>query len=174
MKKKDEQIISKSYQNSSLGEGHRVGTYLGLGSNLGDKRANIKRAIERIGELVGEVVRQSAFYETEPWGFQSENQFVNAVVKVMTTLTPMELLRTTQQIERELGRKRKSKSKKCQVADGTTGKVEYHDRPIDIDILLYDDLVVDEPELKIPHPLMWTRDFVMVPLREIIDADPKP
>ena len=143
--------------------------YLGLGSNLGDKRANIKRAIEKIGELVGEVIRQSAFYETEPWGFQSENLFVNAVVKVMTTLTPMELLRTTQQIERELGRKSKSKSKKCQVSEDTEGKVEYHDRPIDIDILLYDDLVVDEPELRIPHPLMYKRDFVMIPLREIMD-----
>lgn len=143
--------------------------YLGLGSNLGDKRANIERAIEKIGELVGEVVRQSAFYETEPWGFQSENLFVNAAVKVMTTLSPMEVLRATQKIERELGRK-----KKTQAPDRNHPSPVYHDRPIDIDILLYEDLVVDRPELKIPHPLMWTRDFVMVPLREIIDADLMP
>ena len=143
--------------------------YLSLGSNLGDKRTNIERAIEKIGELVGEVVRQSAFYETEPWGFQSENLFVNAAVRVMTKLTPMELLRTTQQIERDLGRK-----KKTQAPDKNHPSPVYHDRTIDIDILLYDDLVLDRPELKIPHPLMWTRDFVMVPLREIIDADLMP
>ena len=155
--------------------GEKVDVYLSLGSNLGNKRENIRLAIEKIGKLVGEVVRQSAFYETEPWGFQSENMFVNAAVKVKTTLTPKQLLRTTQRIERELGRKNKSKSEKSQVSDGhTVGRVVYHDRPIDIDILLYGDLVVDEPELKIPHPLMWTRDFVMVPLREIIDADPAP
>ena len=149
--------------------GEKVDVYLSLGSNLGNKRENIRLAIEKIGKLVGEVVRQSAFYETEPWGFQSENMFVNAAVKVKTTLTPMQLLRTTQRIERELGRKKKSQSPTAQHPTPV-----YHDRPIDIDILLYGDLVVDEPELKIPHPLMWTRDFVMVPLREIIDADPAP
>ena len=148
-----------------------MGVYLSLGSNLGNKRENIRLAIEKIGKLVGEVVRQSAFYETEPWGFQSENMFVNAAVKVKTTLTPMQLLRTTQRIERELGRKKKSQSQSPNTQHPTP---VYHDRPIDIDILLYGDLVVDEPELKIPHPLMWTRDFVMVPLREIIDADPAP
>ena len=158
-----------SNENPSLREGLRVGVYLSLGSNLGNKRENILLAIEKIGKLVGEVVRQSAFYETEPWGFQSENMFVNAAVKVKTTLTPMQLLRTTQRIERELGRKKKSQSPNTQHPTPV-----YHDRPIDIDILLYGDLVVDEPELKIPHPLMWTRDFVMVPLREIIDADPAP
>ena len=146
-----------------------AGVYLSLGSNLGDRRENIRLAIEKIGERVGEVVRQSSLYETEPWGFESENRFVNAAVKVMTTLSPMEVLRATQQIERELGRKKKSQSPDAQHPASV-----YHDRPIDIDILLYGDLVVDEPELKIPHPLMWTRDFVMVPLREIIDADPAP
>lgn len=142
--------------------------YLSLGSNLGNKRENIRLAIEKIRELVGDVVRQSALYETEPWGFESENRFVNAAVKVMTTLTPMQVLRTTQKIERTLGRKEKTAS------HNSGEKASYKDRPIDIDILLYDDRVVDEPELKIPHPLMWMRDFVMVPLREIIDADPEP
>lgn len=151
-----------------------AGVYLSLGSNLGDRRENIRLAIEKIGERVGEVVCQSSLYETEPWGFESENRFVNAAVKVMTTLSPMEVLRTTQQIERELGRKKKSQSPNAQKRQqgGATAGIPtpiYHDRPIDIDILLYDDWIVDEPELKIPHPLMYKRDFVMIPLREIMD-----
>ena len=129
--------------------------YLGLGSNLGDKAANITLAVQYIEEQIGHVVRQSALYYSEPWGFESENDFVNAVVRCETTLTPHKLLRATQRIERQMGRKRKSK-------DGV-----YHDRIIDIDILLYDDLTVDTPTLKIPHPLMQQRDFVMEPLREI-------
>ncbi len=145
--------------------------YLSLGSNLGDKRKNIRLAIEKIGEQVGEVVRQSALYETEPWGFESENRFVNAAVKVMTELLPMEVLRATQQIERELGRRKKSQSPNTHHPSPDTHPPlpVYHDRPIDIDILLYDDWIVDEPELRIPHPLMYKRDFVMIPLREILD-----
>lgn len=145
--------------------------YLSLGSNLGDKRKNIRLAIEKIGEQVGEVVRQSALYETEPWGFESENRFVNAAVKVMTELSPMEVLRATQQIERELGRRKKSQSPDTHHPSPDTHPPlpVYHDRPIDIDILLYDDWIVDEPELRIPHPLMYKRDFVMIPLREILD-----
>ena len=136
--------------------------YLSLGSNLGNKRKNIRLAIEKIGEQVGEVVRQSALYETEPWGFESENRFVNAAVKVTTALSPMEVLRATQQIERELGRRKKSQSPNTQHPLPV-----YHDRPIDIDILLYGDLTVDTPDLKIPHPLMRQRDFIMRPLAEI-------
>ena len=145
--------------------------YLSLGSNLGDKRKNIRLAIEKIGEQVGEVVRQSALYETEPWGFESENRFVNAAVKVMTELSPLEVLRATQQIERELGRRKKSQSPNPHHPSPDTHPPlpVYHDRPIDIDILLYDDWIVDEPELRIPHPLMYKRDFVMIPLREILD-----
>ena len=131
--------------------------YLSLGTNLGDKCKNIAEAINNIGELVGDVVRQSALYETEPWGFRSDNRFVNAAVCVDTQLSPRRLLEVTQRIEREMGRTLKS--------DGS----EYHDRIIDIDILLYGDLHIDEPDLKIPHPLMHERDFVMKPLREILD-----
>ena len=182
--------------------------YLGLGTNLGNKKANLRKAIKKIGERVGTVERQSAFYETEPWGFRSDNMFVNAVVRVSTQLTPMQLLRVTQQIERDMGRKktttpirsvgvkecrsvdncsedaRSSEVQECKSVDNSTSHLSvinsqlstrskrvYHDRPIDIDILLYDDWTVDEPELKIPHPLMQERDFVMVPLREIIDED---
>ena len=140
--------------------------YLSLGSNLGDKRGYIRAAIEKIGEQVGEVVRQSALYDTQPWGFQSENAFVNAVVKVRTALAPRQVLEATQQIERDMGRREKSRVE--------AGGVRYADRPIDIDILLYDDWVVDEPELRIPHLLMFQRDFVMIPLKEIVyDNDRK-
>ena len=131
--------------------------YLALGSNLGDRNGNIAKAIQKIGELIGDVVRQSTLLETEPWGFDSNNRFVNGCVCVKTDLSPRELLQMTQLIEQELGRTIKS----------TDGK--YHDRTIDIDILIYDDITVDEPDLKIPHPLMQDRDFVMVPLKEILE-----
>ena len=131
--------------------------YLGLGSNLGDKEENIRKAIELIGLRVGLVARQSSLITTEPWGFESDNQFVNAAVLCMTELSPREVLRATQKIEREMGRSNKS-------VGGN-----YSDRIIDIDILLYDELRVDEPDLQIPHPLMLKRDFVMIPLREIRD-----
>jgi 2-amino-4-hydroxy-6-hydroxymethyldihydropteridine diphosphokinase len=131
--------------------------YLGLGSNLGERERYVAEAIARIGERVGQVVRQSSLYVTEPWGFRSVHPFVNAVVCCQTSLTPRQLLCATQQIERELGRRHKSH-------DGA-----YEDRTIDIDILLYDDLRVDEPDLQIPHPLMYEREFVMQPLREIME-----
>ena len=137
-----------------VGRRHRV--YLGLGSNLGNREENIRKAILLIGERVGTVLRQSSLIETEPWGFESENSFLNGVILVETTFTPRQTLKATQKIERELGRKRKSDYLK-----------KYADRPIDIDILLYDDLTIDESDLKIPHPLMEQRDFVMIPLREI-------
>ena len=131
--------------------------YLGLGSNLGDKEENIRKAIELIGLRVGLVARQSSLITTVPWGFESDNQFVNAAVLCMTELSPREVLCATQKIEREMGRSHKS-------VGGN-----YADRIIDIDILLYDELRVDEPDLQIPHPLMLKREFVMIPLREIRD-----
>ena len=138
---------------------HKV--YLGLGSNLGDREANIRKAISLIGKKVGLVLRQSSLIETEPWGFESANRFLNGVILVETSLTPRQLLKATQKIERQLGRKKKS-TDSCLLTP-----VSYSDRSIDIDILLYDDLTVDEPDLKIPHPLMEQRDFVMIPLNEI-------
>ena len=143
-----------------MGEGkHEV--YLGLGSNLGNRETNITRAIGLIGERVGLVIRQSSLIETEPWGFESDNKFLNGVILVETTLTPRQLLTVTQKIERELGKRRKHSTRRSQ--DSSL----FRDRPIDIDILLYDDLTIDEPDLKIPHPLMQDRDFVMIPLNEI-------
>jgi 2-amino-4-hydroxy-6-hydroxymethyldihydropteridine diphosphokinase len=137
---------------------HKV--FLGLGSNLGDREENIRKAISLIGERVGLVIRQSSLIETEPWGFESDNKFLNAVILCETTLTPRQVLRATQKIERELGKLRKHSTRRTPLSI-------YHDRPIDIDILLYDDLTIDEPDLKIPHPLMHERDFVMIPLKEI-------
>lgn len=124
---------------------------------MGDRKGNIKLAIKQISELIGPVVRQSALIETAPWGFNSANTFINAAVCSETSLSPREVLQATQGIERALGRTTKS-------IDG-----QYHDRLIDIDILLYDDLHVNEPDLVIPHPHMNERQFVMQPLSEIID-----
>ena len=131
--------------------------YISLGSNLGNKEEKLRRAIELINERIGSVLRTSSFIETEPWGFQSENTFLNAACLVETNLTPRQCLRETQKIERLLGRTLKSR-------DGV-----YHDRPIDLDLLLYDDLQINEDDLILPHPHMKERDFVMIPLREIME-----
>lgn len=141
--------------------------YLGLGSNLGDRAQLLRDAIRLIGERVGEVIRQSSFVETEPWGFDSVNQFMNAVVLVETECTPREVLLLTQQIERDLGKRKEHATQRSQSSKFQVQSSKFHDRPIDIDILLYDDLHIDEPDLKIPHPLMHERDFVMQPLNEI-------
>ena len=129
--------------------------YLSLGTNLGNRKRNIREAIDKIGEQIGVVKRQSALYETKPWGYSSPNDFINACVLVLTPMAPRQVLEATQRIKREIGRTLKS-------VDG-----EYHDRIIDIDILMIDDLVIDEPDFHVPHPLMEERDFVMKPLKEI-------
>lgn len=139
--------------------------YLGLGTNLGDKEGNIRRACELIAERIGRIERQSDLYRSEPWGFQSENDFVNAAICVKTPMKPQELLTATQEIERAMGRTEKS-TPTVETSEDTLPV--YHDRSIDIDILLYDDLHIDEPDLKIPHPLMLRRDFVMIPLNQIM------
>lgn len=129
--------------------------YIGLGSNLGNREKNLQAALRMIQERIGEVVSLSSFYETEPWGFVSVNTFLNAAACIETSLSPLDVLGTTQQIECEMGRTRKS-------ADGT-----YTDRPIDIDLLLFGNVVMHTPQLTLPHPLMTERDFVMKPLVEI-------
>ena len=144
--------------------------YLGLGSNLGDKAWNLQEAIRLIGERVGTVVRQSSFLETEPWGFDSPNKFLNAVLLCETSKTPREVLQLTQQIEYDMGKQRQHATQRSQIGNSQLSNCKYHDRPIDIDILRYDDLVVDEPDLKIPHPLMHERDFVMIPYKEITNT----
>ncbi|MBQ2808129.1 MAG: 2-amino-4-hydroxy-6-hydroxymethyldihydropteridine diphosphokinase [Bacteroidaceae bacterium] len=129
--------------------------YLGLGTNLGNKRENLTRAIEALSLALGKCVTQSSFIETEPWGFESNNSFLNCVAAFDTDIAPLELLDTTERIERMLGRTQKSQ-------DGN-----YHDRVIDIDILLYGDNIIESDRLTIPHPLMHSRTFVLEPLAEI-------
>ena len=133
--------------------------YLSLGSNLGDREANIRQALALIDERVGSVYRVSSYVETAPVGFQSPNKFINIVCLVHTMMSPMACLRETQKIEQELGRTQKSIN--------PDGSLTYKDRPIDIDLLTYDDLIVNTPELTLPHPRMHERDFVLIPLREI-------
>lgn len=129
--------------------------YLGLGTNLGDKEQHLRDAVAVIEERIGKIISLSAFYATAPWGFSSENSFLNAAVGVETGLSPLEVLCETQAIERELGRTAKS------VAGA------YADRVIDIDLLLYADTVLAVEGLTLPHPLMTERRFVMEPLAEI-------
>ena len=131
-------------------------TYLSLGSNLGDRKQLLHSAINEIAERVGRVETISSCIETEPVGFDSVHLFLNMAVRVTTGLNPYELLKVLKQLERDLGRTRKSH-------DGV-----HYDRTIDIDILLYDNLEVNSEELQIPHPRMWERDFVIRPLKEIL------
>lgn len=128
--------------------------YIGLGTNIGNKRRNLITAAALLAERAGDVLSISSFYETEPWGFESDNTFLNAALLLETELEPLQLLSLTQEIEKEMGRTQKS--------DG-----EYHDRIIDLDILLYDLCVINEAALVVPHPLMHKRQFVMEPLAEI-------
>lgn len=137
-----------------------MNVYFSLGTNLGDKEQNLRLAAQNIEERIGKVISLSAFYATAPWGFISQNTFLNAALCAETTLAPMEILRITQEIERRMGRARKS-------TDGV-----YSDRLIDIDLLLCfaadgTPILLDTPELTLPHPLMHERRFVLEPLAEI-------
>lgn len=162
--------------------------YLGLGSNLGDREQQLRQAVRLVDERVGRVVRQSSFIQTEPWGFQSEHLFLNAAICCLTDKTPREVLQLTQQIERDLGKTKAHATHRPSSIPHLPSSILHlpssilhlpssiihHDRPIDIDILLYDDWKVDEPDLKIPHPLMHQRDFVMIPLKEILTEQTNP
>ncbi len=123
---------------------------------MGDRKQLLHTAINEIAERVGRVEAISSCIETEPVGFDSVHLFLNMAVRVRTELSPYELLKVLKQLERDLGRTRKSH-------DGI-----HYDRTIDIDILLYDNLEINSEELQIPHPRMWERDFVMRPLKEIL------
>ena len=129
--------------------------YFSLGTNLGDKEQNLRMAVQHIEERIGKVISLSAFYVTAPWGFDSDNSFLNAAVAVDTALSPLDILDITQDIERHLGRLIKSSNR------------VYSDRIIDIDLLLIDNLTIDTERLTLPHPLMTERRFVMEPLAEI-------
>ena len=160
--------------------------FLSLGSNLGEREQTLRRAMQMIGQQIGPVLRSSSLYYSEPWGFTSPHPFCNLCCAVETPLSPLEVLHSTQAIERALGRTRKSNS----VSD-LTGEVIvplagkeagltaqrsniYSDRPIDIDLIrVFDDngqeIFIDTPELTVPHRLWQQRDFVKVPLDEIMN-----
>lgn len=129
--------------------------YLSIGSNLGDRAHNLAAAVVQIETAVGHVAAASDVIETEPWGFRSANTFLNQALAVETGLSAEEVLTVTQQIEKKLGRTSKSH-------EGI-----YHDRIIDIDLLMMDDLVIDTDRLTLPHPLMTGRRFVLEPLAQI-------
>ena len=129
--------------------------YLGLGSNLGNKQQQLNVAITRLTEIVGNISAISDFYETTSWGYESPNPFLNAAIQIETSLSPHELLTTIQQIEHGLGRISKSQDQ------------QYTDRLIDIDMLMYDNLILQTPDLILPHSLMHERLFVLQPLSEI-------
>ena len=126
--------------------------YVALGSNLGDKEANLRRALELLEERGVEVVKTSSFICTEPYGVTDQPQFLNGVCEVRTSLVPLALLHTLLEIEQEMGRVRLR---------------HWGERNIDLDLLLYEDVVLDTPELILPHPDMQNRDFVLLPLAEI-------
>lgn len=127
--------------------------YLLLGGNLGDKSAIFSGAQAKLSEKIGKITTRSAVYETEPWGFESEDIFWNQVLELETSLSPEEILKQTQQIEMELGRIR--------------NKRQYVSRLIDIDILFYGDQIIRQKNLIVPHPRLQERRFTLVPLCEI-------
>lgn len=129
---------------------------LSLGSNLGPRETYLRKALQALDKELGSLVKCSSFYETLPWGFSSDSLFLNAAACFDTLLSPEEVLAVTQQIEKSLGRKEKSR------------QGQYADRCIDIDILLYDDRVMQTPEMILPHPHMAERMFVLEPLAEIM------
>ena len=129
--------------------------YLALGSNVGDCRANLCQAVQLIEERIGSLISLSALYETAPWGFTSSNAFLNSVLELETPHSPIVVLEIAKGIEVEMGRTQKSNNE------------EYEDRVIDIDILFYNNDIINEIDLIVPHPLLHLRSFVLEPLVEI-------
>jgi 2-amino-4-hydroxy-6-hydroxymethyldihydropteridine diphosphokinase len=126
--------------------------YLLLGSNLGNRKEILDKAIELLSQKVGVIASQSKDYETKPWGVTDQPDFLNLAIAIHTYLKPFEILEQTQSIENQLGRVRKEK---------------WGARLIDIDIMFYGSEIIEEPDLKVPHPLMQERDFALTPLSEI-------
>jgi 2-amino-4-hydroxy-6-hydroxymethyldihydropteridine diphosphokinase len=127
--------------------------FLGIGANLGNRENNLKEAVDRVEEYIGKVTTFSSIYETEAWGFHTEDEFLNMVLKVETKLKPSGLLGRILMIESLLGRTRVAK--------------QYSSRVIDIDILFYGNKKINDVELIIPHPRLHERKFILVPLCEI-------
>lgn len=129
-------------------------TYLLLGSNLDDRSALLQRAKEAISSRIGNITRESSVYESEPWGFQSEHRFLNQVIRIETNYQPLQILDEILQIETLLGRKR-------------VDSKGYTSRSIDIDILFFNDEIISEDKLTIPHPKIPERMFTLLPLSEL-------
>lgn len=126
--------------------------YLSLGSNLGDREHNLSVAIQLLTKKAGAVTQLSSIYESDAWGYDSDNNYYNCCIAIATFISPHELLKVTEAIEKAMGREKTA---------------TYTDRVIDIDILFYDDLVIEEASLIIPHPQLEKRSFVLLPLNEI-------
>ena len=126
--------------------------FIALGSNLGDKENNMKEALQRLTQKGVTVCKVSDFMATRPYGVTDQPDFLNAVAEIKTDYSPTELLRILLQVEQEMGRKRIR---------------HWGERNIDLDLLLYDDRIIDLPELQVPHPDMQNRDFVLRPLVQI-------
>lgn len=126
-------------------------TYLSLGSNLGNRMENLNSAVSAL-KLLGSINRISSVYESTSWGYDSQNNYLNCCLELLTAFSPPELLQKTKEIERAMGRIKTE---------------EYTDRIIDLDILVYGDLILNSEELTLPHPHIETRAFVLVPLSEI-------
>lgn len=127
--------------------------YLGLGSNIGDKKKYIESAVSRIQEIIGtKIIRSSLLYKTEPWGIKKQDYFLNSVIEIETGLKPVELLKALKDIETAAGREKRRK---------------WHEREIDIDILFYGSIVYENDLVRIPHPELHKRNFVLVPMCEL-------
>ena len=149
--------------------------YLSLGANLGEREQTLRQAMQMIEQQIGPILRCSSFYYSEPWGFDSPNPFCNLCCAVETTLPPIEVLHTTQAIERALGRKEKSaiSNQKLEIRNQKLEIRNYTDRCIDIDLIrVFDErgqeICLDTPELTLPHKFWQQRDFVKIPLGEIM------
>lgn len=130
--------------------------YIALGSNLGDREELLKQAVEHLEQQSGvQIVKVSGIYETDPVGYTDQPAFLNMAVSVKTSLSPFELLHVLFDVEQHLGRVR---------------DIRWGPRTIDLDLLLYGDVTMDEEELTLPHPRMMERAFVLVPLRDVIDS----
>lgn len=132
--------------------------YLGLGTNLGNKLENLYKTIDVLSQNVGIITNKSLIYQSEPWGFEAKDLFYNMVIEIKTSFSPDQLLIEIQKIETLIGRKVKT-------------KVGYESRLIDIDILLYGDVTINKPLLRIPHLLNKERLFVLQPLLEVLNPD---
>lgn len=130
--------------------GHKA--YLLLGSNEGSRKQNLEQAIDQIGRNAGKITDMSSVYETEPWGLKEQDPFLNMAISIITSMTPQDLMACLKDIESAIGKPK---------------QIKWGPRTIDIDILYYDDLILESESLKIPHPQISNRNFVLIPLLEI-------